>query len=153
MPPATRTTAAEATPSNRWPDVRSIPGKVTAANSGVFTWKCPATARWRVVAFICRSTADATGTPRFWQLAVTDQNATQVLAIASASTLALSASVLYAACRNWSQSIGPDGGGVYTEALPDVFVEHDWTLTATYVGAGVADLIGPANLLVEQIEG
>lgn len=146
------TTAAERVPHSRWPEVRSIPGKVTGANSAVITWKCPAIARWRVIAFACPSTGDGTLAPRFWELAVTDQNGTKVLAVASSATLAIGATVLYVAARNWSTSTGPDGNGVYTQPLPDVFVEHDWTLTATYTGAGPADVIGPANLLVEQSE-
>lgn len=152
MPPQSRVTAAEPLPHTRWPDVRSIPGKTVAANSGVFTWKCPAVVRWRVVAFACPSEGDGTGTPRFWELAVTDQNATKVLVVASGATLAIGATVFYVACRNWSTSTGPDGLGVFTQPLPDVLVEHDWTVTATYSGAGPADTIGPANLLVEQTE-
>jgi hypothetical protein len=83
---------------------------------------------------------------------VFDQNQSEVLAVASAATLPLSAAALYVACRNWSQSIGPNGNGVYTQPLPDMYVEPDWTLTAAYSGAGAADQVGPANLLVEQGE-
>ena len=150
MPPQPRTVAPTAVPADRWPDVRSLPGSRAEGNPGIFEWHCPATVRWRVVAFACKTQADATGAPRYWELAVTDQNGTDVLAVASAATLPVGAAGFYVAARNWSLATGPDGSGVYTQPLPDVYVEHDWTITATYVGAGVADVIGPANLLVEQ---
>lgn len=152
MPPQARQTVPAAGPHDRWPDVRSLPGKTATANSGLFTWKCPAVVRWRVVAFICRTQGDGTLAPRFWSLAVADQNGTTVLAVAAGATLPIAANSLYVACRNWSQLVGPDGNGVYTQPLPDVLVEHDWTLTATYNGAGPGDVVGSANLLVEQSE-